>query len=98
MLINIYKTAQSILEMKQVINTGSLLYVTIPDGTLDSRLFGHPHALSMLAQFVLRAYVNSSRNRRAQTWALVASAVYNPEQNTCLMVGVPPIVEDPPRR
>ena len=97
MLSNIYKTAQSILQMKQVTSTGPLLYVTIPEGTLDSRLFAHPHPLMMLAQFTLRAYVDASRNRRAPTWALVASAVFDPEDGTCLVVGVPPICEDPPK-
>lgn len=99
MLSNIYKTAQGILEMKQVVNSGgALLCVMIPDGTLDSRLFAHPYPLMMLAQFTLRAYVDSSRNRRAPTWPLVASAVFSSEAGTCLIVGVPPICEDPPRR
>ncbi|XP_033226952.1 cell division control protein 45 homolog isoform X2 [Belonocnema kinseyi] len=97
MLCNIYKTAQSILEMKQVLNAGTFLYVVLPGGNLDSHLFSHPHALLMLAQFILKAYVECSKSRRAQMMPLVASAVYNLEENTCLVVGIPPIIEDPPR-
>lgn len=97
MLNNIFKTAQTILEMKQIINTGSFLYIIVPDGTLDSRLFAHPHPLTMLAQFTLKAYVNSSKSRRALEWPLVASALFNPEEGTCLIIGIPPVCEDQPR-
>ena len=98
MLCNIYKTAQGILEMKQVMNAGSFLYVVLSGGTIDSLLFSHPYALIMLAQFILKAYVECSRSRRATIWPLVASAVYNVEENMCLIVGIPPTCEDQPRR
>lgn len=97
MLCNIYKTAQGILEMKQVMNAGRFLYVVLPGGNLDSHLFSHPHALMMLAQFVLQAYVESSRSRRALGLPLVASATYNTETNMCLLIGIPPVCEDQPR-
>ncbi|XP_015191536.1 PREDICTED: cell division control protein 45 homolog isoform X2 [Polistes dominula] len=97
MLSNIFKTAQIILEMKQIMNTGSFLYVIVPDGTLDSRLFAHPHPLIMLAQFTLKAYVHSCKSKRAREWPMIASALFNPEEGTCLIVGIPPICEDQPR-
>ncbi|XP_014615036.1 PREDICTED: cell division control protein 45 homolog isoform X1 [Polistes canadensis] len=97
MLSNIFKTAQIILEMKQIINTGSFLYIVVPDGTLDSRLFAHPHPLTMLAQFILKAYVHSTKSKRAREWPMVATALFNPEEGTCLIVGIPPICEDQPR-
>jgi len=99
MLHNIFKTAQSVLEAKQVKNFGSFLYVNVPDGNIDNYLFAHPHPLIMLAQFTLKAYVNSSRNRRASEWPLVASAIFNAEEGSCLLVGIPPVCgEDQPRR
>ncbi|XP_024882547.1 cell division control protein 45 homolog [Temnothorax curvispinosus] len=97
MLHNIFKTAQSVLEAKQVKNFGSFLYLGVPDGNIDNYLFAHPHPLIMLAQFALKAYVNSSRNRRASEWPLVASAVFNVEEGSCLLVGIPPVCEDQPR-
>ncbi|XP_043673036.1 cell division control protein 45 homolog isoform X1 [Vespula pensylvanica] len=97
MLSNIFKTAQVILEMKQIINTGSFLYIVVPDGTLDSRLFAHPHPLIMLAQFILKAHVHSSKSKRAREWPLVATASFSPEEATCLIIGIPPICEDQPR-
>lgn len=98
MLASIFKTAQGILEMKKVMNAGSFLYVIIPEGTLDSRLFAHPHTLVMLAQFVLKAYVETSKRKGAATSPLVASANFDFEDETCLLVGIPPICEDQPRR
>lgn len=98
MLSNIYKTAQGILEMKQVVNAGPFLYIVIQSGTLDTRLFAHEHALMMLAQFTLRAYVETSRYKNATKWPLIASAPYSEEDGTCLVVGIPPLCEDQPRR
>ncbi|KAL6254953.1 cell division control protein 45 homolog [Pogonomyrmex barbatus] len=97
MLHNIFKTAQSILEAKQVKNFGSFLYLNVPEGNIDNYLFAHPYPLIMLAQFALKAYVNSSRNRRASEWPLVASAIFNVEERLCLLVGIPPVCEDQPR-
>ncbi|EFN83930.1 CDC45-related protein [Harpegnathos saltator] len=98
MLHNIFKTAQSILEAKQVQNFGSFLYLNVPDRNIDTYLFAHPHPLIMLAQFALKAYVNCSRNRHAPEWPLVASAMFNAEEGSCLLVGIPPVCEDQPKR
>ncbi|XP_006569311.1 cell division control protein 45 homolog isoform X2 [Apis mellifera] len=97
MLISIFKTAQAILQMKQIKSAGSFLYIIISDGTADSLVFAHPYPLMMLAQFTLKAYVDSSKNRRASEWPLVASSIYNAEERLCFMVGIPPVCEDQPR-
>ncbi|XP_006614204.1 cell division control protein 45 homolog [Apis laboriosa] len=97
MLISIFKTAQAILQMKQIKSAGSFLYIIISDGTADSLVFAHPYSLMMLAQFTLKAYVDSSKNRRASEWPLVASSIYNAEERLCFMVGIPPVCEDQPR-
>ncbi|XP_033339135.2 cell division cycle protein 45 [Megalopta genalis] len=97
MLSSIFKTAQSILQMKQIRSAGSFLYVIIPEGSVDNQVFAHPHSLLMLAQFILKAYVDSTKIRRAPEWPLVVSSVCNAETGTCLMVGIPPVCEDQPR-
>ncbi|CAK9800011.1 Cell division control protein 45 homolog [Anthophora quadrimaculata] len=97
MFNSIFKTAQAILQMKQIRSAGSFLYIIIPEGSADNRVFAHPYPLIMLAQFTLRAYVDSSKNRRAPEWPLVASSIDNAEKGTCLMVGIPPLCEDQPR-
>ncbi|XP_012266561.1 cell division control protein 45 homolog [Athalia rosae] len=97
MLTNIYKTAQGLLEMKQVLNAGPFLYIVIPEGSLDTRIFSHEHALIMLAQFTLKAYVEASRYRNATKWPMVATAPFNEEDGTCVLVGIPPLCEDQPR-
>ncbi|EZA48863.1 Cell division control protein 45-like protein [Ooceraea biroi] len=96
-LHNVFKTAQSILEAKQIKNFGSFLYLNVPEGNIDNYLFAHSHPLIMLAQFALKAYVNSSKNRRASEWPLVASAQFSAEEGSCLLVGIPPVCEDQPR-
>jgi cell division control protein 45 len=98
MLVHVYKTAKNVLELKQVTNAGTFLYITLSEGILHSHLFSHPHALLMLAQFTLKAYVESSRNKRAAAWPLVASAIYNEQEGTCLIVGIPPVCEEQPKR
>ncbi|XP_076302103.1 cell division control protein 45 homolog [Lasioglossum baleicum] len=97
MLTSIFKTAQSILQMKQIRSAGSFLYIIIPEGNTDSFVFTHPHPLMMLAQFTLKAYVDSSKNRRAPEWPLVASSIYNAEEGMCLILGIPPVCEDQPK-
>lgn len=98
MLIHVYKTAQSVLELRQVINTGSFLHVALSSGTSHCNQFAHPHALAMLAQFILRAYVESSKHKNAKNWPLVASAMYNEEERMCIIIGVPPVSEEAPKR
>lgn len=98
MLNNIFKAAQSILQMKQIRSAGSFLYVIVPEGCIDSHMFTHPYPLLILSQYILKAYVDSSKNRRAPEWPLVASSIYNAEMGTCLMVGIPPVCEDQPKR
>lgn len=98
MLKTIFKTAQSILQLKEIKNIGSFLYIIIPEGSADNLIFAHPYPLIMLAQFTLKAYVESSKNRRAPELPLIASSVYDAEEKMCIMIGIPPVCEDQPRR
>ncbi|KAJ9591492.1 hypothetical protein L9F63_001978, partial [Diploptera punctata] len=97
MLTCIFKHVQAALDMNQVISAGPFLHLILHEGTLDVRLFSHPHCITLLAHFVLRAYVASSRNRKAPSLPLIASAPLDFDGGTCIIVGVPPTSEDSPR-
>lgn len=64
-------------------------------GTLNSQHYSNPHFLTMLASFALRAEVSSKKNRSIRI-PLIASASY--DQNTCIVIGIPPITESLPKR
>ncbi|KAG8237994.1 hypothetical protein J437_LFUL017714, partial [Ladona fulva] len=93
----IFKQVQSSLDMSQVLSAGPYLYLVIQEGAVDAACFSNPHCLSLLAQFALRAYVAVSKSRRAPNLPLIVSAPYDPEEETCLVLGVPPVSEDSPR-
>lgn len=52
----------------------------------------------MLASFALRAQVASSQKSKATRLPLIASATLDSNEDTCLVVGIPPITETLPRR
>lgn len=52
----------------------------------------------MLASFALRAQVASTHKTKATRLPLIASAALDSDQDTCLIVGIPPITETMPRR
>lgn len=84
---------QSLLDMGQVVSAGPFLYAFIPEGTPESKFFAHPNCLSMLARFVLEAYVKMSKSKRAKNLPLVMTAPLNPESGTSLVIGIPPLPE-----
>nr|CAD7442212.1 unnamed protein product [Timema bartmani] len=96
-LICIFKQVQNLLDMKQVVSAGPFVYVILQEGSLDVKPFSHPHCLTLLAQFALRAYVATSRNRKAPNLPIIASAPLDVEDGTCLVVGLPPVSEDSPK-
>lgn len=97
MLTCIFKQVQAALDMHQVISAGPFVYLILQEGTLDAKMFSRPHCITLLAHFALRAYVASSRNRRAPSLPLIASAPHDLDRGTCLVVGIPPICEDSPK-
>ncbi|KAJ8889135.1 hypothetical protein PR048_008629 [Dryococelus australis] len=97
LLVCIFKQVQNLLDMRQVISAGPFVYVVLQEGALDVRPFSRPHCLALLAQFALRAYVATARNKRAPALPIVASAPLDTDEGTCLLLGVPPISEDSPR-
>lgn len=93
----LFKTVQSALGMKQIITAGPFVYYIIQEGCLDWYMFSHLHILSLLAQFILKAYVSMSRNRKASTLPLILSAPKNIDTGTCILLGIPPVCENSPR-
>lgn len=67
-------------------------------GTLNSQHYSNPHLLIMLASFALRAQIASSHKNRTIRLPLIASAVLDSSQDTCVVVGIPPITESLPKR
>lgn len=67
-------------------------------GTLHSQHYSNPHCLIMLATFALRAQIASTRKTKATRLPLIASATLDSDQDTCIIVGIPPITETMPRR
>ncbi|KAF7283659.1 cell division cycle protein 45 isoform X2 [Rhynchophorus ferrugineus] len=93
----LFKTVQNALDMKQIINAGPFVYYIIQEGCIDWYMFSHLHILSMLAQFILKAYVSMSRNRKAANLPLIVSVPKNIENGTCILIGIPPVCENSPR-
>lgn len=92
-----FKTVQGALEMKQISSAGPFLYYIIQEGFLDWYMFSNLHVLSLLAQFLLTAYVSISRNRKATQLPLIVSAPRNLENGTCIILGIPPLCENSPK-
>lgn len=67
-------------------------------GCLDWNTFSNLHILSLLAHFILQAYVAMSRNRKAATLPLIVSAPRNIENGTCIVLGIPPLCENSPKK
>ncbi|XP_060533412.1 cell division control protein 45 homolog [Cylas formicarius] len=93
----LFKTVQGAVDMKQIIMAGPFVYYIIQEGCLDWYMLSHPHILLLLAQFILQAYVCMSRNRKASTLPLIVSAPRDLENNTCILVGIPPLCENSPK-
>ncbi|XP_030747406.1 cell division control protein 45 homolog [Sitophilus oryzae] len=94
---SLFKTVQNALDMKQIINAGPFVYYIVQEGCLDWYMFSHQHILLLLSQFVLKAYVSMSRNKKASTLPLIISVPKNIENGTCILIGIPPVCETSPR-
>ncbi|XP_065224624.1 cell division control protein 45 homolog [Planococcus citri] len=90
-----FRHVQNSLDMRQIISAGPFLYYVIQEGTLNAKYYSNPDCLWVLANFVLKAYVASSRKSKTARLPLIASAPL--EEGYCLIVGVPPVAETAPR-
>lgn len=61
-------------------------------------MFTNPHTLLLLAQFILRAYVSMSRNRKAPDLPLIISVPKDLELGTCTLLGIPPLRQSSPKK
>ncbi|XP_018329160.1 cell division control protein 45 homolog [Agrilus planipennis] len=93
-ITTLFKTVQNALDMKRVISAGPFLYYIIQEGSTGWQLLSQPNILFMLAQFLLKAYVSTSSNRKAQSLPLLVSAPSDADKGTCILLGVPPLCED----
>ncbi|XP_044260178.1 cell division control protein 45 homolog [Tribolium madens] len=93
----IYKTVQAAIDMKQIITAGNFVYYIIQEGCLDWFMFSNQCVLLLLAQFILRAYVSMSRNRKAPDLPLIISAPKNLDLGTCIILGIPPLRQNSPK-
>ncbi|KAK9753843.1 Methyltransferase domain [Popillia japonica] len=96
-MTTLFRTVQSALDMKHVISAGPFIYYVVQEGCLDWYMFSHQHILSLLAQFILRAYVAMSRNRKASSLPLIVSSPSNIELGMCIIMGIPPLCENSPK-
>jgi cell division control protein 45 len=93
-----FKTVQGAIDMKQIITAGNFVYYIIQEGSLDWCMFSNQHVLLLLAQFILRAYVSMSRNRKAPDLPLIISAPKSLELGTCIILGIPPLRQNSPKK
>ena len=91
LLSAVFKQVKSTLEMGQVFSAGPFLYLILQD---ENILFSSPYGLSMLAKFILRAFIATARNRRTRELPLIACVPIDLNRGISLMIGIPPIGDD----
>ena len=89
----VMRQVQTFLDLRTVVCAGPFLYAVIQEGTPDSKAFGHPNCLALLAHAALRAHVTISGGKKTQNLPLVVSAPLDPVKGTCLILGVPPVTD-----
>lgn len=93
----VFKTVQSALEMKSITFAGPYVYYIIKEGCLEWAIFSQPHILTLLAKFLLQAFVATSRNKKAANLPLIVSAPFSEDLDTCIILGIPPYCENSPK-
>ena len=87
----VMRQVQTFLDLRTINCAGPFLYAVIQEGTPDSKIFGQPNWLALLAHATLRAHVTVSGGKKTQNLPLVVSAPLDPAKGTCLILGVPPV-------
>ncbi|XP_033242746.1 cell division control protein 45 homolog isoform X2 [Drosophila miranda] len=90
----IFRQVQSSLEARQVHSAGSFFYYVLQE---EHAFFSYPYALGLLAKFILRGHVATSRARAAPDLSLIATCPLDATQGMCLLVGIAPVREDSPK-
>lgn len=89
----VMRQVQTFLDLRTIVCAGPFLYAVIQEGTPDSKAFGHPNCLALLAHASLRAHVTVTGGKKTQNLPLVVSAPLDPHKGTCLILGVPPVAD-----
>ncbi|KAG5674134.1 hypothetical protein PVAND_004119 [Polypedilum vanderplanki] len=87
----IFKQVKTSLESNQIYSAGPFLYFIMQD---ENILFSSPYGLTLLAKFMLNAYVAVSKSRRARESPLIACIPIDITREICLLIGIPPIGDE----
>lgn len=89
---------QTFLDMQQVMSAGPFLYAFVQEGTLEAKCLSKPQCLQRLARFTLEAYSAERRSKKTQYLPLVLGVPLDAEQQTSLVIGIPPLNLDDERK
>ncbi|XP_029017261.1 cell division control protein 45 homolog [Betta splendens] len=89
-LIAIQQTVASCICTNLILSQGPFLYCYLMEGTPDVKLFSKPMTLTLLCKYLLKAFVQSTRNKRCKLLPLIMAAPKDMEKGTVIVVGIPP--------
>ncbi|KAM9392015.1 cell division control protein 45 homolog [Pholidichthys leucotaenia] len=89
-LMAIQQTVASCICTNLILSQGPFLYCYLMEGTPDVKLFSKPMALTLLSKYLLKSFVQSTRNRHCRLLPLVMAAPMDVEKGTVIVVGIPP--------
>ncbi|KAJ0019267.1 hypothetical protein NQD34_006836 [Periophthalmus magnuspinnatus] len=89
-LMAIQQTVASCICTNLILSQGPFLYCYLMEGTPDVKLFSKPLALTLLCKYLLKAFVQSTRNKRCRLLPLIMAAPKDIEKGTVIVVGIPP--------
>lgn len=93
-LCTTFRQVQTAIQANQVHSAGPFLYFILNE---ENACYACPHGLTMLAKFLLDAYVSVSRSKRAAEQPLIVCSPIDLELGIYLMIGIPPVCEDSPK-
>ncbi|XP_020785953.1 cell division control protein 45 homolog [Boleophthalmus pectinirostris] len=89
-LMAIQQTVASCICTNLILSQGPFLYCYLMEGTPDVKLFSKPLALTLLCKYLLKAFVQSTRNKRCRLLPLIMAAPKDIEKGTVIVAGIPP--------
>ncbi|TNN66843.1 Cell division control protein 45 [Liparis tanakae] len=89
-LMAIQQTVASCICTNLIVSQGPFLYCYLMEGTPDVKLFSKPLALTLLCKYLLKAFVQSTRNKRCKLLPLIMAAPKDVEKGSVIVVGIPP--------
>ncbi|XP_068452375.1 cell division control protein 45 homolog [Clinocottus analis] len=89
-LVAVQQTVASCICTNLIVSQGPFLYCYLMEGTPDVKLFSKPMALTLLCKYLLKAFVQSTRNKRCKLLPLIMAAPKDVEKGSVIVVGIPP--------